>query len=519
MISPERNTLLAANWRCLLICLFVSLANCQYGFDTNALAGFQAMAGFLRIFGYADPKSASGYNIHTKPQQLISSFLNVGTIVGAVAAVPFSHRFGRRHAIWAGCGVSFVACAVQLASTTLGGLYAGRILMGVANGFFTTFSNVYTVEAAPPHLRGMIVSFFGLWVNIGSVLGSVCDNYTKNYTTSRIAYQIPLAVLFVLPTLLAVLVVFIPESPRWLLVQDRPEDARAALARLRGGSLPRAFLDEEFVEMQRGIAEERALASSASFLDMFRGTNLRRTVISAGAVVTHAATGLWFILSFGTYFFQAAGLNKPFLASVLGTVTGLGGAIVGLFLTHRLFGRRTMMMVGATGCACCMLAIAVAYTVAAGSLAAGRALLAFAFMFYFFYNGFIGTVSWPIAGEVVASRLRVSTISLGTGFNYFFNWLISYCSPYFINKDDLNWGPKYGYIWAGANFAALVFIIFMVPETKGRSLEEIDELFENRVSVWRFKSYQCISSEAAKEIVKKDHEAGLPEPNVVHIEL
>jgi hypothetical protein len=102
-----------------------------------------------------------------------------------------------------------------------------------------------------------------------------------------------------------------------------------------------------------------------------------------------------------------------------------------------------------------MLAIAIAYTVAPGSIHAGRALLGFALMFYFFYNGFIGTVSWPVAGEVVSSRLRVSTISLGTGLNYFFNWLISYCSPYFINVNQLNWGPKYGYIWAGANFIAL----------------------------------------------------------------
>lgn len=512
MISPERNTPVAANWKCILICLLVSMANCQYGFDTNALAGFQAMVGFLKIFGYKDPKSASGWNIHTTPQQLISSFLNVGTIIGTLFTVPFAHRYGRKPAIWVACAFSFVACAVQVATTTLGGLYAGRIILGVANGFFITFSNIYTVEAAPPHLRGVIVSFFGLWVNIGSVLGSVCDNYTKNHA-DKLAYQIPLAALFAVPTLLTGLMFLVPESPRWLLVQNRPEEAREALARLRGSSLRRDLLEEEFVEMQRGIAEEQELASSASVLDMFRGTNLRRTAISVGAVVCHAATGLWFILSFGTYFFQAAGLNKPFVASILGTVLGFAGALVGMFLTLKVFGRRSMMMIGAAGCGCSMLAIAVAYTVAPGSIHAGRALLGFALMFYFFYNGFIGTVSWPVAGEVVSSRLRVSTISLGTGLNYFFNWLISYCSPYFINSSQLNWGPKYGYIWAGANFIALAFIIVMVPETKGRSLEEIDEMFENRVSVRGFKKYQCISSETAREIVRKDGQES------VHVEM
>ncbi|KAJ5624987.1 hypothetical protein N7510_001296 [Penicillium lagena] len=451
MISPERNTPIAANWKCILICLLVSLANCQYGFDTNAVAGFQAMPGFLRIYGYRDPQSPSGWNIRTTPQQLISSFLNVGTIVGAIISIFSAHRFGRKPAIWAGCILSYVACGIQIGTTTLGGLYAGRILLGISNGLIITFSNVYTTEAAPPHLRGMIVSFFGVWVNVGSVLGSVCDDYTKNYQ-NKLSYQIPLAALFAIPTLVSVLMIFVPESPRWFLVQNRAEQAKVALKRLRGTSLTPELLDEEFVEMKQAITEEVELVSYISILEMFKGTNLRRTAIAVGVVVSHAATGLWFILSFGTYFFQAAGLDKPFEASVLGNVLGLIGALIGLILTQKVFGRRVMMMIGALGCACCMLAIAVAYTAGAETLGAGRALLAFSLMFYFFYNGFVGTVSWPIAGEIVSSKLRVSTIGLGTGINYFFNWLISYCSPYFINANDLNWGPKYGYIWAGSNF-------------------------------------------------------------------
>lgn len=427
------------------------MANAQYGFDTNAVAGFQAMIGFLKVYGYRDPKVALGWNIHTQPQQLISSFINVGTIIGTIFAPLFASRFGRKPAIWVASIVSAIACGIQIGSTTLGGLYAGRIVLGLANGFFITFSNTYTVEAAPPHLRGFIVSFFGLWVNIGSILGSVCDNYTKNHL-NKLSYQIPLTALFAVPVVLSVLVIFVPESPRWLLVQNRPDEARKALKRLRGDSLTEVLLNEEFVEMQTGIAEEQELASSTSVLDMFKGTNLRRTIISVGVVVSHAATGLWFILSYGTYFFQAAGIPKPFEASIIGTVMGFIGVCVGMVLTQKVFGRRWMLMIGALGCFACMLAIAIAYTVAPKSMGGGRALLGFSLMFFFFYNGFIGTVSWPVAGEVVQSRLRVSTIGLGTGINYFFNWLISFCSPYFINPDDLNWGPKYGYIWAGSNF-------------------------------------------------------------------
>ncbi|KAL1970126.1 hypothetical protein VTN77DRAFT_6531 [Rasamsonia byssochlamydoides] len=510
-----RNTPLLANWKCLLICAVMSMANCQYGFDTAAIAGFQAMVGFLEVFGYRDPKMPLGWNIQTQPQQLISSFLNVGTIIGTLLTGPFAHRFGRKPAIGIASLVSFVACAVQIASTRLGGLYAGRIILGLANGFFITFSNVYTTEVAPPHLRGVLVSLFGLWVNIGSLLGAIADNYSQTHR-DKLAYQIPLASLFAIPAVICVFIFFVPESPRWLLVQGRPDEARRALERLRAGSLSPELLEEEFVAMKRGIDEEKELAGS--FVDMFKGTDLRRTVLCVGAIVSHAASGIWFIISYGTFFFQVAGINKPFQMSILSTMMGLIGVPVGMFLTQKVLGRRGMLMIGSGACAACMLAIAVADTVAPGSRASGRALVGFSLMFNFFYNGFVGTVSWPVAGEVVSSRLRVVTMGLATGLNYFFNWLISYCSPFFINENNLNWGAKYGYIWAGANAIAFVFFFLFIPEMKGRTLEELDEMFQNRVSVRAFPSYQCVSSERARETVLKEM-GGLKEPAAIHAEV
>jgi len=275
----------------------MALANCQYGFDTASIGGFQAMVGFLEVFGYPDPERPTGWNIGTRSQQLIASTLNVGTIAGVAVTGIFGRYYGRRPAIWLATLIAFAGAGVQVGARSLGALCVGRVLIGMSNAFFFTFSNVYCVESTPAHLRAVVTSFFGIWVNIGSILGSVADQQSEKHP-DRLAYQIPLASLFVIPATLSVLVFFIPESPRWLLVQGRQEEARRSLERLRGGSLEAEFFEEEFTEMVRGIEEEKSLASSAAFLDMFKASDLRRTIVCIGVILSHSSSGLWLFIAY-----------------------------------------------------------------------------------------------------------------------------------------------------------------------------------------------------------------------------
>lgn len=306
-ISSERNNHVAQNWKCILICFCMSLANCQYGFDTATISGFQAMVGFLEVFGYPDPARPSGWNISTRSQQLIASTLNVGTIAGVAVTGIFGRYYGRRPAIWLATLISFAGAGVQVGATSLPALCVGRVLIGMSNAFFFTFSNVYCVESTPAHLRAVVTSFFGVWVNIGSILGAVADQQSERHP-DRLAYQIPLAALFAIPLILSILVFFIPESPRWLLVQGRQEEARRSLERLRGNSLKEEYFQEEFTEMVKGIEEEKALASSAAFLDMFKGSDLRRTIVCIGVVLSHCSSGLWLFVAYSVS-------QPPFLGS------------------------------------------------------------------------------------------------------------------------------------------------------------------------------------------------------------
>ena len=159
------------------------------------------------------------------------------------------------------------------------------------------------------------------------------------------------------------------------------------------------------------------------------------------------------------------------MATVLKSVCGFVGVAICIVLAQKVLGRRPMMLIGHSTAALFMMGIALAGTIAPNAIPAGKAVVACAMLYYAVYNGFSGALSWPIASELVSSRLRVLTIGTGTGVNYIFACrsfillfavysglnkmlpgLTSFTSPYFINIENLNWGAKYAWIWAASNF-------------------------------------------------------------------
>jgi MFS family permease len=166
-----------------------------------------------------------------------------------------------------------VGVAIQIGTTSWGVVYLGRLVLGVGNGFLVTFSNIYCAEAAPAHLRAVLVALFSEWVNIGSIVGAAVTNATAK-VLNKSAYQIPLGIQFVVPVALAVGLFFVPESPRYLVNKGKLEEGRKALEVLRGDSLQEEQLQLEWFEMVKGIKEEKRIASSVGPLDMFRGTLL-----------------------------------------------------------------------------------------------------------------------------------------------------------------------------------------------------------------------------------------------------
>jgi len=258
-----------------------------------------AMVGFLKVFGYPAPNSPIGWNISTVVQQLITSLMVIGGVGGSLIQGPMSSYVGRRRSLQLACIVCIVAGAIMISTTSVGALYVGRIVLGVANGIFITTAQMYIVEILPANLRGVGLGSYAMIIVIAVTISSVITRYTNLYT-SRLCYQIPLAVLMGVPAITFCLAQLCPESPRWLITRGKDEEARKALIRLRGSAYTSTEIAEEFAAMQaHHEAESMAGKDKPRFMDMFKGTDRRRTVLSLCAVAMHAGSGSQFLINYG----------------------------------------------------------------------------------------------------------------------------------------------------------------------------------------------------------------------------
>jgi len=288
---------------------------------------------------------------------------------------------------------------------------------------------------------------------------------------------------------------FIPESPRWLVQQGKVDQARKSLRWLR----PEAdSIEAELKEMEIAIENEKMLERGIAVFDMFRGVDLRRTLVSVGAVSVQAACGVMFMLAYGTYFFEMANVGNPFMNSCILVSVGVVAIFINLGVMVRYGRRRIFLTWGLIICGFCQLIIAVVYQKNPGTSATGKVVVAVSVIYLFVYNGAICPFAWLCGGEIPSQRLRSYTFGLAAAVGFLGAWVTTFTAPYFINPSALNWGPKYGYIWFPSSLLAAVFIYLCLPELKDRTLEEIDEMFEARLPARKFRGYQCMISDVAK---------------------
>ncbi|KAK1479982.1 sugar transporter [Colletotrichum cuscutae] len=320
------------NKRLFASVFLIAVSQFNYGFDNQAFTSTQAA--FERQFGEYDDATRQ-WKIPTYFLSLLNSLNYIGFAAGLVIGSLTSARFGRRTTMIFMSVYALISATVVVTSTTKEQILVGRILNYVYVGFELAVVPVYQSEIVPAPVRGMVVGTYQLSIGLGGlVINSICRG-TSSFQDSR-AYRIPFGLFYVIPSIVLALIWFIPESPRWLLLRARVEEARKAHHLLREGTMSENDISNEFAKIQQSLLDEPEQGRTK---ELFQGVNRKRTAIAVGMSFFQQATGQAFASQYGAVWVKSLGTLKPFDVTLGSSALTTGLIITCLFLTDRV-GRR-----------------------------------------------------------------------------------------------------------------------------------------------------------------------------------
>lgn len=431
----------------LVICLVAALGGLLFGFDTAVISG--TVGFFQKEFGLSP--ALTGW---------VASSALVGCFFGALIAGAVSDRFGRKKVLLLSA-LLFTVSAVWCGLTkTVTELVLARLICGLGIGMASLISPLYIAEISPPRIRGMLVALQQLAIVLG-VLGAFFSNSLVLHTSLGDAakWRWMFAIGAFPAVVFLLLILPVPESPRWLTKQGFVEKAREILARVVGEQ----EANVEMAQIKDAIAHE-----GGTLADLFKPGLRRALFVGITLMVLTQVTGINAITYYAPEVFKQAGSNAiaAFNDTVWVGLTNLVFTLLSMAVVDRL-GRKPLLLIGA---ACMGLALAlVGYSFHAGL--SGRSLLFGVLAYVGSFAFSMGVVGWVLVSEIYPTRTRGRAMSLATSAVWAACFLVSQTFPILkeISIAGTFWG--YGVLCA----VAIIFVWFFVPETKGRSLEEIEK--------------------------------------------
>lgn len=435
----------------MLVGLTAASVGVIYGYDLSSIAG-------ARLF------IAQDFHLGTRQQELLTTMVVIGQIVGALLAGVTANAIGRKRStvlLTAGYALCAIlgACAVSLPM-----LLAARLLLGVAIGVAVVVVPVYVAESAPTAVRGSLLTAYQV-----TILGGIILGYLVGYLLAGAhAWRWMLGIAAVPAVVLLPLLMRLPDTARWYMLKGRVEDARQALLRLE----PEAAVETQLAE----IADALKVEGSGRISEMVRRPYLRATifVVTLGFLVQ--ITGINAIIYYSPTIFAEMGFHGDFALlglPALVQLAGLCAVFVSLFSMDRL-GRRPILLSGIV-----MIIVADAMLIVIFANSAGSGLvLGFGGILLFIvgFNFGFGSLVWVYAGESFPSRLRSLGSSVMLTSTLTGNALIA---GFFLTMLHLLGGAGVFAVFGGLTVVAFVVVYRYAPETRGRELEEIRLFWEN----------------------------------------
>ncbi|KXG50971.1 Major facilitator superfamily domain, general substrate transporter [Penicillium griseofulvum] len=466
----------AVAWSLLLSCAII-----MEGYDVVLIGSFFGFPAFNMKYGHL--MSDGKYGLSAAWQTGMTNAMSVGQILGLFINGIVSERYGYRKTLMACLMTTVGFIFILFFAPNVQTLVAGEFLMGIPLGVYQTLTVTYASEVCPVALRAYLTTYVNLCWVIGQLIAS---GILKGLVgrTDQWGYRIPFAIQWMWPIPIFIGVYLAPESPWWLVRKDRREDAIKAVKRLTRAD-PNFSAEETVSMIVYTNAMEQRTENGASYLDCFKGTDLRRTEIACcvWAVQSLCGSGL---MGYSTVFYQRAGLaeSQSFTMSLAQYAIGVVGTFCSwLFMTY--FGRRTLYVGGLAVLGSILFIIgfiSIPPATDALSWATGSMLLVYTFI----YDSTIGPVCFSLVSEMPSSRLRTKTVVLARNTYNILNLVTGIIIPYMLNVEAWNWKGKSGFFWGGLCVLCFTWSFFRLPEPKGRSYAELDVLFENKVRTREF---------------------------------
>ncbi|KAJ9616676.1 hypothetical protein H2200_000395 [Cladophialophora chaetospira] len=450
--------------------IFVAyLCSATNGFDANTFGGLSAMPPFISFFG-----------INSSNQGLIAALYVIGNVAGSFFAGPCTDHYGRRFGMAFGSAICVIGTIMQTAAQNLATLEGGRFILGMGAVIVQTAGPSYVVEMAYPKYRGQLTGGFQSCFFLGTIISTWLEYglYFIN-TQSSFIWRLPLAVQGLPSIIILACVWFIPETPRWLLAHDRLEEAKAILVKYHGDGNPNSIVVRvELEEMLEVIRQDGSDKRFWDFRELFNSPAARyRTFL-----VTCIA---WFgqlDLPPTSYYFplmaKTAGITSvhtQLLLNALQTPIMMVAALCGLRFVEKL-GRRKVLMVSSAGMSASVAIITACTANQAGKPAVGGTGVAFLYVFLVVF-----AFAWtPMQSLYPAEVLTYTARAKGMAYLNFMCNCVNVLNTYVPPVAIANSGWKFYILYVVWDAFGVLVIYLTFVETRGRSLEELDELFESK---------------------------------------
>ncbi|RDW76938.1 hypothetical protein BP6252_04991 [Coleophoma cylindrospora] len=457
----------------LLTLITISSGSCYllFGYDQGVLGGLVSQPSFLNAIG----------NPNSTYLGTIVALYNIGCLVGCLISAVYGDRLGRKRSIIWGCLIMVVGAVIQASTYGAGQLIAGRLISGVGNGMNTSTIPVYVSETAQSNRRGRAIAIQLSVVIFGTVIAYWLDYGTIKNLTGEIIWRFPIAfqIVFALITLFSM--PFLPDTPRWLYAHGRQAEALDVLSRLMSCPVddPQVLRIEE--EMKEALNIEKE-TTSFKWMEIIHDKsdlkNTRRLVLCFMIQLMQQFTGINVIAFYGksTCVTIVLESNLGYSRSSSSFIAGFiqiafwFGTFPPMIMVDK-YGRRPVLLWGSVALTTTMVIFTIGLAI--NTTASNQLALAMLFCYEISFGMSWDSLPWLIAPEITPLHLRHVGAAVGPFSEWLWTFVIAQITPVAI----ANSGWKFYILFCIMNALCFPFVYFFIPETKGKSLEEIDYIF------------------------------------------